>query len=82
MLKKDYGNKYIGAHVSAAGGVDNAPMRAREIGANAFALFTKNQRQWVANRSMRKRLMRLRPTAKCWVLPANKSCRMTLTLLT
>ncbi|ROV60122.1 deoxyribonuclease IV [Vibrio ponticus] len=40
--------KYIGAHVSAAGGVDQAPMRAREIGANAFALFTKNQRQWVA----------------------------------
>nr|WP_162062493.1 deoxyribonuclease IV [Vibrio taketomensis] len=41
-------NKYIGAHVSAAGGVDQAPLRAREIGANAFALFTKNQRQWVA----------------------------------
>ncbi|BDU38465.1 endonuclease IV [Vibrio nigripulchritudo ATCC 27043] len=40
--------KYIGAHVSAAGGVDQAPLRAREIGANAFALFTKNQRQWVA----------------------------------
>ncbi len=42
------GNKYIGAHVSAAGGVDNAPLRAAEIGANAFALFTKNQRQWAA----------------------------------
>lgn len=41
-------NKFIGAHVSAAGGVENAPLRAREIGANAFALFTKNQRQWVA----------------------------------
>ncbi|MBD1558906.1 deoxyribonuclease IV [Vibrio sp. S9_S30] len=40
--------KYIGAHVSAAGGVDKAPQRAREIGANAFALFTKNQRQWAA----------------------------------
>ncbi|GLO59944.1 putative endonuclease 4 [Vibrio sp. MACH09] len=40
--------KYIGAHVSAAGGVENAPIRAKEIGANAFALFTKNQRQWVA----------------------------------
>ncbi|MDA0148775.1 deoxyribonuclease IV [Vibrio sp. LaRot3] len=47
-MKKNVGNKYIGAHVSAAGGVDQAPMRAREIGANAFALFTKNQRQWVA----------------------------------
>lgn len=40
--------KYIGAHVSAAGGVDLSPERAHEIGANAFALFTKNQRQWVA----------------------------------
>lgn len=40
--------KYIGAHVSAAGGVDLSPARAHEIGANAFALFTKNQRQWVA----------------------------------
>lgn len=40
--------KYIGAHVSAAGGVENAPINAHEIGANAFALFTKNQRQWVS----------------------------------
>jgi deoxyribonuclease IV len=40
--------KYIGAHVSAAGGVENAPLNARKIGATAFALFTKNQRQWTA----------------------------------
>ncbi|MBN2685231.1 MAG: deoxyribonuclease IV [Pontiellaceae bacterium] len=40
--------KYIGAHVSAAGGVSNAPLNAVKIGANAFALFTKNQRQWSA----------------------------------
>jgi deoxyribonuclease-4 len=40
--------KYLGAHVSAAGGVENAPVNAHEIGAKAFALFTKNQRQWVA----------------------------------
>lgn len=40
--------KYIGAHVSAAGGVENAPLRAHEIGATAFALFTKNQKQWSA----------------------------------
>lgn len=39
---------FVGAHVSAAGGVDQAPLRAKEIGANAFALFTKNQRQWKA----------------------------------
>ena len=40
--------KFIGAHVSAAGGVENAPIRAHEIGATAFAFFTKNQRQWLA----------------------------------
>jgi len=40
--------KYVGAHTSAAGGVEHAPLRAKEIGARAFALFTKNQRQWVA----------------------------------
>lgn len=41
--------KFIGAHVSAAGGVENAPVNAYKIGATAFALFTKNQRQWVAS---------------------------------
>ena len=40
--------KYIGAHVSSSGGVENAPVNAYNIGAKAFALFTKNQRQWVA----------------------------------
>ncbi len=40
--------KYIGAHISAAGGVENAPLNAHEIGAMAFAFFTKNQRQWVS----------------------------------
>ncbi|WP_028117687.1 deoxyribonuclease IV [Ferrimonas senticii] len=40
--------RFIGAHVSAAGGVENAPINAHKIGANAFALFTKNQRRWQA----------------------------------
>ena len=40
--------KYFGAHVSASGGVWNAPENAHNIGAGAFALFTKNQRQWLA----------------------------------
>ncbi len=38
--------KFIGAHVSAAGGVEMAPQNAHAIGANAFALFTRNQKQW------------------------------------
>ena len=40
--------KYVGAHVSSAGGVENAVLNAHKIGAKGFALFTKNQRQWVA----------------------------------
>lgn len=40
--------KYIGAHVSAAGGVENAIGFANQIGANAFALFTRNQKSWVS----------------------------------
>ena len=38
--------KFIGPHVSASGGVENAPLNAMAVGASAFALFTKNQRQW------------------------------------
>ncbi len=41
-------NKFVGAHVSASGGVFNAVANAEAIGAKAFALFTKNQRQWIA----------------------------------
>ncbi len=41
--------KYIGAHVSASGGVENAPINADSIGAKAFAMFTRNQKQWVSN---------------------------------
>ncbi len=40
--------KYVGAHVSIAGGVHNAPLNAKTIGARSFAMFTKNQRQWSA----------------------------------
>jgi deoxyribonuclease-4 len=52
--------KYIGAHVSASGGVENAPLNAREIGATAFALFTKNQRQWVAKPLTRENIDKFR----------------------
>lgn len=38
--------KFLGAHVSASGGIENAPLNAHAIGAKAFALFTRNQRQW------------------------------------
>ena len=41
--------KKIGPHVSASGGVFNAPVNAMAVGATAFALFTKNQRQWFSS---------------------------------
>ena len=34
--------------MSASGGVEFAPVNAKEVGATAFALFTRNQRQWVS----------------------------------
>ena len=37
---------HIGPHVSSQGSVSFAPLRANELGATGFALFTKNQRQW------------------------------------
>lgn len=48
-LAKNRNMKYVGAHVSASGGVENAPVNAHAIGAKAFALFTKNQRQWFSS---------------------------------
>jgi deoxyribonuclease IV len=56
--------KYVGAHVSAAGGVDKAPLNAAAIGARAFALFTRNQRQWTA-----------RPLAAAEIEAFRKNCR-------
>ena len=38
--------KYVGAHVSISGGVENAPLLYVYLFAKAFAMFTKNQRQW------------------------------------
>jgi len=52
--------KYIGAHVSASGGVENAPLHAHDIGAKAFALFTKNQRQWVSKPLTRESIKKFR----------------------
>ena len=46
--------KYVGAHISAAGGVENAPLNAHGIGAKAFAFFTKNQKQWFSQPLSRK----------------------------
>jgi len=52
--------KYTGAHVSAAGGVENAPLNAQKIGATAFAFFTRNQRQWHARPLTKESISRFR----------------------
>ncbi len=71
--------KFVGAHVSAAGGVDQAVIRAHELEATAFALFTKNQRQWraapLAEDVIEKFKLALRSTA----IPRHKFC---LTIVT
>ena len=40
--------KFVGAHVSISGGLHNAVSEALEIGAKAFGLFLRSQRQWVS----------------------------------
>ena len=52
--------KYVGAHVSAAGGVENSVLNAVNIGASGFALFTKNQRQWFAKPLSEKNIVKFK----------------------
>ncbi len=52
--------KYVGAHVSISGGVENAPQNAINIGAKAFAMFTRNQRQWLSKPLTEKNITRFR----------------------
>ncbi|PIF02327.1 MAG: deoxyribonuclease IV [Draconibacterium sp.] len=62
--------KFVGAHVSASGGVENAPLNAHEINATAFALFTKNQRQWVAKPLTEENISKFKENCdKCGYLP-------------
>lgn len=45
-MKKAAKDLLIGAHTSAAGGVQNALLEGKSIGATTIQLFTSNQRQW------------------------------------
>ena len=56
--------KHIGPHVSASGGVENAPLAAAQLNANAFALFTKNQRQWTSPPLAEKSITQFRENCK------------------
>lgn len=73
--------KYIGAHVSASGGVEFAPVNAHEIGANAFALFTKNQRQWVSKPLKEENIRLSKKIALSTISKQTIFYRMTVTLL-
>jgi len=42
------GKYYVGAHISAAGGIFNVFENADNISAKSFAMFNRNQRQWNA----------------------------------
>lgn len=65
--------KYIGAHVSAAGGLANAPARAAEIGATAFALFTKTSVSGVPPPLLPRSLMTLKSPVKSIISRRRKS---------
>ena len=69
--------KYIGAHVSAAGGLANAAIRAAEIEATAFALFTKNQRQWRAAPLTPEVIDDFKAAVKNTTTPRRKFCHTT-----
>ena len=56
--------KFVGAHVSTSGGVDKAPLNAIEIGAKAFAMFTKNQQQWFAKEYEKETIERFKENLK------------------
>lgn len=71
--------KFIGAHVSAAGGVENTIARAQAIGANAFALFTKNQRQWQAAPLSEASIRAFKAACDKGALAPSRSCPTTAT---
>jgi deoxyribonuclease IV len=50
MAKKATTHKgpLLGAHMSIAGGVDNAILQGKEVGCDTVQLFTKSSRQWVS----------------------------------
>ncbi len=64
--------KYVGAHVSAAGGVENAPLNAHRIGAKAFAVFTKNQRQWKAKPLSARSIEAFKRNCEDWEYPPER----------
>ncbi len=71
--------KYVGAHVSAAGGVDKAPLNAATIGARAFALFTRNQRQWTAKPLSKEEIEAFRTNCRKRGTPRRRSSPTTAT---
>jgi endonuclease IV len=68
--------KYIGAHVSASGGVFNAPKNAYALGATAFS--RKISAVGMPKYLMTTRLKCSKRLAYATILNLNKYCHMTL----
>ena len=58
--------KFIGAHVSAQKGVSQAPVNAHEIGARAFALFTRNPSRWQSSAITEKEAQKFKDNCKLY----------------
>ncbi len=56
--------KYIGAHLSISKGIEKVPEFAKEIGADSFALFLKNQRSWKFNEIKEKKIKKFKENLK------------------
>ena len=54
----------LGAHVSAAGGVQNAPARGTAIKADAIQIFTANQNQWFPKQPTKENAIAFRENMK------------------
>lgn len=54
----------FGAHMSIAGGIDNAPLRGREVGCDTIQIFTKNNNQWKAKRLLKEEIQRFKKNQK------------------
>lgn len=54
----------FGAHMSIAGGVDNAPLRGRETGCDTIQIFTKNNNQWKAKKLSKEEIQRFKKNQK------------------
>ncbi|XBC40869.1 MAG: deoxyribonuclease IV [Buchnera aphidicola (Nurudea yanoniella)] len=64
--------RYIGAHVSILGGLDQAVVRAKNLGATAFSLFTSNPVRWIRKKLNKKHIMNFKIACKTFSYSSNQ----------